>query len=444
MSARGSYQQFDDQSLEMEARGHCQDVPLSISQLNWYIKNVLEQAVPKVWVEGEVSDLSRPSSGHIYFSLKDEKSQVRAVIWRSTANRMPFQLKDGLSIICCGAVEVYPPRGSYQLIINQVQPKGVGPLQLAFQQLHQKLSAQGLFDPQRKRSLPKFPRRIGFITSPSGAAAHDFFEAAKGLWSQAEILLIPARVQGELAADDIVRAVQNAERLRRTLDVLVIARGGGSIEDLWCFNEERVVRAISAVSIPVVSAIGHEIDVTLSDLAADARALTPTHAAQLILPSRLDMENRLFQLQRRMQQAVRSRTRAMKARFQGLVSRGILARPHEIHRTRRQMVDELEIRGRRAARNLLAARSQRLSSLIRATEALSPLNVLARGFSLSHKADSTLPIRSYREVALGDQIHTRLQDGVLISQVQSAHASDTVPQRPIKSANSLRRVHLRR
>ncbi|MCA9131259.1 MAG: exodeoxyribonuclease VII large subunit, partial [Planctomycetales bacterium] len=192
---------------DFEPRGHEQDSPLSVSQLNWYIKNLLEKSLPSLWAEGEISDLSRPSSGHIYFTLKDDRSQIRAVIWRSTAQQLRFKLQEGLSVVCKGAIEVYPPRGSYQLIINQVQPKGIGPLQLAFQQLHAKLASQGLFAAERKQPLPKYPRRIGFVTSPSGAAIHDFLEAARRRWNDFQLVIIPARVQGDQAKGEIVRGI---------------------------------------------------------------------------------------------------------------------------------------------------------------------------------------------------------------------------------------------
>lgn len=408
---------FDQEGGELEARGHREDVPLTVSQLNWYIKNLLEEAVPKVWIEGEISDLSQPSSGHLYFTLKDDQSQVRAVIWRSTAGRLPFKIKDGLSIVCCGSVEVYPPRGSYQVIINRLQPKGVGPLQLAFQQLHAKLSAEGLFDAGRKKPLPAFPRRVGFVTSPSGAAIHDFLEASRDLWTDFEMTIIPSRVQGELAAQDLVRAIQLAHRIRPKLDLLIVGRGGGSIEDLWCFNEEPVVRAISAASLPVVSAIGHEIDVTLSDLAADARALTPTHAAQLIFPSKLDLKNRLQQIERRMNHCVRARANNMRLRLRGLTERGPLARPHELHLARRQKVDDLEMQAHRAMRNALASRKEKIGSLARASEALSPLNVLARGYSLTHLSGTQRPLQSVSDVVVGDEIETLLARGSLSSVV---------------------------
>ncbi len=409
-----------DEDLSYEARGHSDEAPLSISQLNWYIKNLIENSLPKVWAEGEVSDLSRPSSGHLYFTLKDDRSQIRAVVWRSTAQRVPFELKDGLSVICCGAVEVYPPRGSYQLIISQLQPQGMGPLQLAFQQLHRKLTAEGLFAAERKKALPKFPKRLGFVTSPSGAAIHDFLEAAKGLWPDLELVIIPARVQGESAPDDLVRGIRLAQRFTPSLDALIVGRGGGSMEDLWGFNHESVVRAIASCPIPTISAVGHEIDVTLCDLAADARALTPTHAAQLLLPNQSEIGTHLEQLRRRTDRAIVNQFQAARKRLENLSERSVLARPHELHLQRRQMVDEWELRARNAAWNLLRTEQERVSSLARATEALSPLNVLARGYSLTQSSQTQKPIRSSSDVRLGDQVETILADGQITCRVEKA------------------------
>jgi exodeoxyribonuclease VII large subunit len=402
-----------------EAAGHDESHPLSVGQLTWVIKSLLEQSVPRVWVEGEISDLSSPSSGHIYFTLKDENSQIRAVIWRSTAQRLRFKLKDGMAIVCCGGIDVYGPRGTYQLVINQVQPKGLGELQLAFQQLHQKLQAEGLFAPERKRPLPRYPRRIGFVTSPSGAALHDFLESAAALWSDFELVVIPARVQGDEAAREIARGIQLAQKIRPKLDVLVVGRGGGSTEDLWCFNEEIVVRAIAASPIPTVSAVGHDIDVTLSDLAADARALTPTQAPQLLLPNRQQVMVMLGQLKRRSQQALWGRVKSLQQRLNTYTHRSVLARPHVIHQQRRQQVDELELRGRHAIYQLLRGRREKVASLVRATEALSPLNVLRRGYSLTTEVDTHRPLRCAADVAVGDQIETVLTEGRLISRVEA-------------------------
>lgn len=403
---------------QREAAGHTDSAPLSVSQLTRVIKNLLEQSIPRVWVAGEICDLSRPSSGHLYFTLKDEQSQVRAVIWRSAAQRMPFKLKDGLAVICCGGVEVYAPRGSYQLIINQLQPQGMGELQLAFQQLHQLLAAQGLFDPARKKTLPRFPKRIGFVTSPSGAAIHDFLEAANGLWSDFHLTIIPARVQGELAAREISRGIRLAQKLSPALDLLIVGRGGGSMEDLWCFNDEAVVRALAACDLPTVSAVGHEIDVTLSDLAADARALTPTHAAQLVLPNRAQVHSLLHQIQRRANGSLWGRVKALTQRLSHFTHRSVLARPHAILQQRRQAVDELELRSRAAMAHMLRRQREKLASLARATEALSPLGVLHRGYSVTRSPTTGRPLLSSDDVALGEQIETLLAHGRLTSRVE--------------------------
>ncbi len=394
-----------------EARGHSAEAPLSVSQLNWVIKQLLERALPQVWTEGEVSDVSRPSSGHVYFTLKDDQSQVRAVMWRTVAQRLPFKLKDGMSVICNGAIEVYPPRGSYQLIVNKLQPQGVGPLQLAFQQLHQRLAKEGLFNADRKRPIPRFPTRIGFVTSPSGAALHDFLEAARSRWSGFRLTVIPARVQGDGAVRDLVQGIQLAQRFNPALDVVIVGRGGGSMEDLWCFNDEAVVRALAASTIPTISAVGHEIDVTLSDLAADARALTPTHAAQLAMPSGSEIAGYLQQMERRAVNAVRGRLKNIRQRLENYATRSVLARPHQIHQQRRQAVDELEIRTRTAIWNNLLRRRERVASLARAAEALSPLNILARGYSLTHFNNTQQPILSASQLEIGDRITTILAEG---------------------------------
>lgn len=412
---------LNQEEQEFEARGHREDVPLSVGQLNWHIKTLLEHAIPSVWVEGEVSDLSRPSSGHLYFSLKDDQSQVRAVIWRSAAARLPFELKNGLSIVCRGAVEVYPPRGSYQLIVNKLQPQGIGPLQLAFQQLYEKLKAKGLFAEERKRPLPRFPRRIGFVTSPSGAAIHDFLESARNLWSDFSLVLIPARVQGKEGTADIVRGIQLAQRLTPGLDVLIVGRGGGSMEDLWCFNEEPVIHALANCKIPTVSAVGHEIDVTLADLVADARALTPTQAAQIVLPNGPELDSRLGQLRQRVHNSAFSLVSSRRRQLENLSERSGLSRPHELHLRRRQMVDELELRSQRLAWNLLTRKREQLASMARAVEALSPLNVLARGFSLTKLAAGGKPIASSADVEIGQAVETMLKSGRILSRVESTH-----------------------
>lgn len=263
------------------------DLPvLSVSELTEQLKELLEVAFPIVWVSGEISNFSRPQSGHCYFTLKDDRAQIRAVLWRGDASRVKFDLHDGLEVICQGGLDLYAPRGAYQLVIRQLQPKGMGALELALRRLREKLAAEGLFDPARKRPLPRFPRRIAIVTSPTGAAVRDFLEVLGRRWRGVDVLVVPARVQGDGAAQEVAQAIARVNRLAAPVDTLVVARGGGSLEDLWTFNEEVVVRAIHASRIPVISAVGHEIDVTLSDLVADVRALTPSEAAELIAPGR--------------------------------------------------------------------------------------------------------------------------------------------------------------
>ncbi|MCA9192598.1 MAG: exodeoxyribonuclease VII large subunit [Planctomycetales bacterium] len=401
-----------------EARGHSPDVPLSVDQLNWYVKNIVQEAVPKVWVEGEVTDLSRPSSGHLYFSLKDENSQIRAVVWRSVASRLRFKLADGQALVVSGNVEVYPPRGTYQLVIDQLQPKGMGALQIAFQQLHQKLQAEGLFDSGRKKTLPRFPTRIGFVTSPSGAAIHDFIEAATSRWNHFRLIVIPARVQGESAAQEIAHGIQLAQRLRPRLDVLVVGRGGGSQEDLWCFNEEKVVRALAHCKLPTVSAVGHEIDVTLADMAADCRALTPTHAAQVIFPDRTELRRELLQTRARLDSLLRTRVTHLRRRIQDLAQLSILGRPHELHKQRRQKLDDLELRSRSLAWTQWKHRRERLAGLARAVEALSPLSVLHRGYSVTQNYESGETIRQASDFYTGQLIQTIVGGGQAISRIE--------------------------
>lgn len=404
--------------LESQMPGRRQDQPLQVGQLNWFIKNIVENSVPRVWVEGEVSDLSRPSSGHLYFSLKDNNSQIRSVIWRTTAENLKFDLKDGLSVLCQGTVEVYQPRGSYQLILNQVQPLGVGPLQLAFQQLHQKLSAEGLFEPSRKRPLPKLPKRIALVTSLSGAAVHDFLEASRDRWGCDELTIVPTRVQGETAAMEIVQALRQVHRVKPRFDLIVLGRGGGSMEDLWCFNDEQVVRAISKCRIPVVSAVGHEVDVSLSDMAADARALTPSHAGQLILPSRQELSEQLAGIARRLRTQLQAKLQSAKTKLESFQKRGILARPHQLHIQKRQLVDDLEVRARNAIQQVLETRKQQLQSIARATEALSPLQVLSRGYSLTHAVNTPgVPLTKSQQVQVGDEIETTLAQGQIRSKI---------------------------
>ncbi|NQT37562.1 MAG: exodeoxyribonuclease VII large subunit, partial [Planctomycetes bacterium] len=297
---------------------------LSVAELTAHIKNCLEGTFPDVWVGGEISNFARPQSGHCYLTLKDERAQIRAVIWRGTASRVRFDLRDGLEVVCRGHIDVYAPRGSYQLVVEQIEPRGIGALELALRQLQQKLAAEGLFDPARKRPLPRFVRKIAVVTSPTSAAVRDFLEVLRRRWQGTDVLVVPVRVQGQGAAEEIAAAIETVNRLATPVDCLVVTRGGGSLEDLWAFNEEPVVRAVAASRIPVISAIGHEIDVTLTDLVADVRAATPSEAAELVAPTADEISATLKHLGSRLASALRHNATGAQRRLDAVVNPGSL------------------------------------------------------------------------------------------------------------------------
>ncbi len=400
------------------APGASPESPLTVAQLNACVAAAIEINLPRVWLIGEISDFSQPRSGHIYLTLKDDTAQVRAVIWRSTAARLGFQLEDGQSVVCFGRVEVYAPRGSYQVIIDKVEPQGVGALQLAFRQLHAKLEREGLFDPTKKRPLPVFPNRIGFVTSPSGAAIRDFLEIAQRRWPGVEILVIPAKVQGEGAVEEIAKGIAAASRIRPRLDILVVGRGGGSMEDLWCFNEEVVVRAIAKSPIPTVSAVGHEIDVTLADLVADMRALTPSEAAERIIPNQFEIRDWLLSIENRSIQAMRGLIERYRLRLDSLRQRPVLTRPEESLQLRMQRLDELGSRLELGIDRQLDQHRNALSTIAATVEALSPLRTLQRGYSICRSEQSGSLIRSIQDATSGDTLRTELADGHVESVVQ--------------------------
>ncbi|HNT33227.1 MAG TPA: exodeoxyribonuclease VII large subunit, partial [Candidatus Aminicenantes bacterium] len=259
-------------------RGHV----YSVTEITQVIKAALETAVPQVWVVGEISNCRRHPSGHIYFTLKDAGAALSAAVWKSNAARLKFELRDGQQVVCRGRIDVYPPRGSYQLNVDQVEPKGKGALQLAFEQLKEKLRAEGLFDPARKKKIPLLPKTIGVVTSPTGAALIDILRTIDRRFAKVRIVIYPARVQGAGAAAEIVEGLEFLGG-RPGIDVIIVGRGGGSIEDLWAFNEEPVARAIAASPVPVISAVGHEVDFTIADFVADIRASTPTAAAEMVV-----------------------------------------------------------------------------------------------------------------------------------------------------------------
>ncbi len=414
MTSPGLFQQQDN------ARG-----VLSVSEFTAAIKELLEGVFPDVWVSGEISNFSRPQSGHCYLTLKDADAQVRAVLWRGTASRVRFDLHDGLEVVCHGHLDVYAPRGSYQLVVEQIEPRGMGALELALRQLKAKLEAEGLFDPGRKRALPRFPKTIAVVTSPTSAAIRDFLEVLRRRWRGANVLVVPVRVQGDGAAAEIAKGIELANRLRDPeIDCLVVGRGGGSLEDLWAFNEEVVVRAIFASRLPVVSAVGHEIDVTLSDLVADVRALTPSEAAERVVPSSEELEQLLRQQQQRLAAALRGRATVARSQLDALANSRVFRRPAQRVRDLAQRLDELASRASRAVVHRRTHAQGRLDALGSRLESLSPRAVLQRGYSITRRAGGQQVLRSAGELSTGDSIVTEFSEGEVRSVVDNVRCDD--------------------
>ena len=371
---------------------------LTVSDLTGVIKEILETAVPAVRVEGELSNVVLARSGHLYATLKDDAAQIRVVMWKGKASRLRFDPADGLAVTCEGSVEVYAPRGAYQLILSKLEPAGVGALELAFRQLQEKLEAEGLFAPERKRPLPAFPRRVALVTSPTGAAVRDALQVLGRRWRGTDAVVVPTAVQGAGAAGQIAAALRVAGSLRG-VEVVLLVRGGGSLEDLWAFNEETVVRAVAACRVPVVCGVGHEIDVTIADLVADRRALTPSEAAELAVPDGAAVEAFLNDAAARLPEALRRRVR-----------------------TESQRLDELGARLAVAARRRVERAAHDLSGPAGELHALSPLAVLGRGYSLTTKGGTVL--REAAGVRPGEDVTTRLARGSLRCRVLDTLTED--------------------
>ena len=391
----------------------------SISDLTEQIKDVLQSDFSSIWVAGEVSDLARPQSGHVYLSLKDDAAVLRGVIWRNTATRINFPLEDGAEVLCRGDIDVYAPRGSYQIVIRHIETRGEGALQQALRKLQAKLQSEGLFDPANKQPPPSFPQRIAVVTSPTGAAIRDFLEVARRRWQGGEVIVVPTRVQGDGSASEIADAIKTATRMQPAPDILVVTRGGGSIEDLWSFNDESVVRAIFKSSVPVVSAIGHEIDVTLSDLVADVRALTPSEAAELVFPSSNDVKSHLHHLRQRMSGALRQVAIEARTRLNSLSERRVLQQPIEHTRELARRVDELEVRATRSIWRGHHRFREDIQQIAARLETLSPLAVLARGYSVTQRSADGKVITDANELEIGDNLITRLARGMVTSRVET-------------------------
>ena len=396
---------------------------LSVSDVNAMVRNTLEGAFGELWVEGEISNFTRAASGHCYFTLKDERSQLRAVMFRGRAGHLRFEPESGMLVIARAVLTVYEPRGEYQLNVMLLEPSGVGALQIAFEQLKRKLEEEGLFDPARKKELPKLPRRLGIVTSPSGAAIRDVLSVLRRRYPNIEVTIFPSLVQGEDAPPQIVAGIETLDALAR-FDVIIVTRGGGSMEDLWAFNDERVARAIAACRTPVISAVGHEIDFTIADFVADLRAPTPSAAAEIVVGRKDDLVETVANLQRRMATAVRARLRQVRERLKASSPERQFASLRSLFQTCSQRADDL---GRRLALGMSAmkeAHGRSLSRLAAALEALSPLRALRRGYSIATVEGRPEPLSSVRGVREGDRIDLRLSDGGLGCSVERVVKGD--------------------
>ncbi len=393
----------------------------TVSDLTAEIRTTLEDSFAGIWVEGELSNFHRHSSGHMYFSLKDEGSQIRVVMFRTANRQLRFQPKDGLVLLVYGELSVYERRGEYQLVAEYMEPKGLGALQLAFEQLKQRLQAEGLFDDVRKRPIPLLPRRIGVVTSPTGAAVRDILHVLRRRFAGVDVLIYPVAVQGDQAAPEIVEALGELNR-RGGLDVVIVARGGGSIEDLQAFNEESVARAIAASKIPVISAIGHEIDYTIADFVADLRAPTPSAAAELVIARQDELLQRLDDLGSRMTGIVRSKLYGLGVRISGLERHLRLLNPIEqIRMQRRSLTERWKALTALADRRLTVLHGE-LKAAAGKLDALSPLAILHRGYSICLRLPDHEIVKDSSAVKTGDLIEVRLHRGRLrcgISEVQA-------------------------
>lgn len=390
---------------------------LSVSDLTRLLRASLESEFAEVWVAGEVSNFRNPGNGgHFYFRLKDGQGQIAAVMFRSANRFLRFALADGMEVIAHGRVSLYEARGDLQLYVDAIEPRGVGALRLALEQLQRRLAEEGLFDAARKRALPEWPRAVGVITALNGAAVHDIITSLRARLPGVRIVVRPVRVQGQFAGGDIVAALQDMARCPE-VEVIIVGRGGGSLEDLWAFNEERVARAVAAAPVPVVSAVGHEIDVTLTDLAADCRAATPTAAAALVVPDAAVLRRQLALREAALAGAMTRLLRRQREVVNGLARH--LKDPRRTLLEQRLRVDELGERAGRGMLGALRAAQNRLAHAAARLQALSPLAVLERGYAIARREPDGQVVRSGDDVAVGDALQLTFRSGGARVRVES-------------------------
>lgn len=397
---------------------------LTVSGMTQYLRALLEsdEILRDVWVAGEISTLSKPSSGHIYFNLKDSSATLKCVIWRQNAMRVQSILETGMAVEVHGYVSVYDAGGQYQLYVDAVRMAGEGLLFQEFMRLKALLEAEGLFDLERKREIPPFPQKIGIVTSPTGAALQDMLNTLRGRFPLVEVILAPTVVQGEDAPPKIVRAIRQLNQML-DVDVIIVARGGGSMEDLWAFNDERVVRAIAESRIPIVTGIGHETDTTLADFAADLRAPTPTGAAVLVTPNKADLLADLVGLQAELDDVFDRKTRQYHQDLSSMQSQMNFLSPINRIRNNQQRLDEVLVRMEQVIDHRIILSQSRFRGLNSRLKALNPLQVLQRGYAIVSDENGKI-VSSVTEVQAGNQVAVRLKDGILESEVKQINQNN--------------------
>ena len=383
---------------------------LTVSQVNLYIKRVLDHDIymSDVTVKGEISNFKLHSSGHMYMSLKDDKGVMRAVMFRGACAKLKFRPENGMKIIASGRVTVYERDGQYQLYINSMEQEGIGALHISFEELKRKLLEEGLFDESKKKPLPKYPKKIGVVTAPTGAAIRDIINILSRRFSYSDIVLYPVLVQGENSADSIVEAIQYFNR-EKNVDVMIVGRGGGSIEDLWSFNEEKVARAIFASEIPIVSAVGHEIDFTISDFVADLRAPTPSAAAELVVPDQTELVEKFGNVYNRLSMCAKRIIENRRLMLKNCTDKPVIKNPIIKIDDKKIYIDNLSHRFEMAVKMISERKKQALSLNISKLDGLSPLGTIARGFSVASGSDGV--IKSVKQVKSGDEISITVSDG---------------------------------
>jgi len=393
----------------------------SVSDITFTIKSLLEESLPTIWVEGEISNFKTHFSGHQYFSLKDENTQLAAVMWRSRVERNPFNLEDGMLVQCLGNIRVYEKTGRYQLDVLQAKPAGVGNLQQAFEELKNRLMVEGLFNPENKKPLPQFPNKIALVTSPTGAAIKDMLHVLQRRAPYVELLLYPVKVQGENAANEIAYAINELNK-HEDIDIIITGRGGGSLEDLWAFNEEVVARAIFNSKIPLISAVGHEIDFTIADFVADMRAPTPSAAAELAVVDKRELAGILISYYNRMFTSINVNLEHIKQRLLNYKKSYAFKRSPDLIHQYAQRVDELNIRRINTFKLYYKHQVEKVNHIQQIMNSLNPENILSRGYSITLHEGRV--VKSVSALKKGQAILTRLKDGTIDSTVK-----DIIPER---------------